>query len=102
MAEYWIVAVRHTGGAISHVRCREYLTSSKSLGDNQDVTRQVVINALRDGNVFKTAVAIKMPNGDPGWQTMATVIEVVINGTSYIKTVRDNTKVDNLGSLPSF
>lgn len=60
-------------------------------------SRQQVVQDIESGKSYMTIF-----KGANGWQKGQLVEVIVVNGQKFIKTIRDNTPRDNLGSLPEF
>ncbi|MEO8396784.1 MAG: DUF3892 domain-containing protein [Chloroflexota bacterium] len=72
--------------------------SEGGIGSAQVWMRQKVVDAINHGQTFVTSV-----QRNDGLFYKGAEIEVVrINNTDYIRTDRDSTTEDNLGSLPEF
>jgi hypothetical protein len=90
MATWYISAVRYNT-ARTHI---DSVRISQSGGATETWPRSKVVQTIEGGGEVWT---------NPTTTTQKAKVEVVvIKGTKYIKTVRDNTERDNLGSLPEF
>ena len=96
-ADYCITAVRYhePRTAILEVEIRP--DTGTQLGATQRVSRAAVVNAIRTGTTFVTAY---MRNGQ--WFRGEDVRIFQIHGEEYLRTDRDYTRADNLGSLPQY
>jgi hypothetical protein len=96
-ADYAITRVRfndkHTH--IDRVKIRE--DKGDSLGDEEERARSQIVSAIDSGTTFVSAFE---NNGK--WQKGQEVFVVEIHGERYMKTVRDDTKKDNVDNLPEF
>lgn len=96
-ADYCISDVRfnarHTH--IDQVKVRP--DNGQTIGEAEVYSRQTIINSIKNGITF---VSIFFRNNE--WHLGRPVFIVTIHGEEFIKTVRDNTKVDNLDDLPEF
>jgi hypothetical protein len=70
----------------------------ESLGTAVEFSRSEVVAAIKRGVTFVTT--FKGANGN--YQLGNSVFVIVINGSDYIKTVKDATEADNLDKLPEF
>jgi len=68
-----------------------------TIGDPQEMSRQQVINAINTGT---SVITIFMK--DNKWQKGAVVEVVKVDGERFLRTDRNQRKVDNLGELPEF
>jgi hypothetical protein len=96
-ADYLISAVRYNAAETHIEKVRVHVDNGDSVGPASEWTRAKVIAQLEAGYSF---VTILKSNGK--WQKGATVRIVVIHGEKFIRTDADQTKEDNLGSLPRF
>lgn len=80
---YYITSVCHGAKHIIKVK----------LSNGTIWTKQKVVTTINGGNEVKT----KAPNG-----RTAKVRTFKIKGVDYIRSVRDDTPIDNLGNLPKF
>lgn len=96
-ADYVIVAANRAddNSRISIVRRRPYL--GEKLGDPTIETRTEIIASIKDGKSHVTAYW-----KDKHWVQGEDVRVVNLGGTDFIRTDRNETKADNLGSLPKF
>ena len=93
---------------ISHVRYNDFKTHivqvkvHPDLGDSLGVPgtweRADVLDSLRNEESFCTIIK----GTDNKWNHGAKVEIFTLNGTDYIKTVKDSIEKDNLGKLPTF
>jgi hypothetical protein len=97
-ADYCISAVRFNSRHTHIDRVRIYPDDGEKLGTSSEASRPDVISAIRDGKTFVTI----FKNTKGTWDKGQSVFIVKIAGDEYIKTVRDNTTVDNLDNLPEF
>lgn len=96
---YQIVAVRLATDVnpnyqhISMVRCRyvDLLTRQTLIGD---FDRQYIANQIEDG---QATAHVQIPG-----TTVGVMVERWPNGNKYLRTHSDNTRADNLLSLPRF
>jgi hypothetical protein len=72
--------------------------NGEKLGAVEVRKRQDIVDAIKRGQTFVTATKGNTNSYDQG----AKVEIVRINNTEYIRTDRDSTTEDNLGSLPEF
>lgn len=97
-ADYLISQVQYNAEGSHIVKVLAHVDNGESVGAGTEATRQIVIARLDAGSTFCTITK----NSDGKWQKGAAVFAVTIDNVRYIKTVADNTKKDNLGSLPRF
>jgi hypothetical protein len=99
-ADYLISAVRYNQAGTHIDRVMSHPDNGDSVGTGSEVTRQRVVALLDGGTTFMTIY--KNPNDSNKWVRGAEVGIVTIDGTKYIRTDADKTKLDNLGDLPTF
>ncbi len=84
---------------IDKIRYRVFL--GEYIGDMEtEMTREKVISEIKSGITFCTITKSKDREGY--WNKGAIVIIDKVNGVEFIKTVADQSKVDNLDNLPRF
>lgn len=97
-ADYCISNVRYDS-PITHI---EQVKVRQDLGDSLGVPstwdKDDVLDTLRNNESFCTIT----DGSNNKWEKGAKVEIITINGTDYIKTVKDSTEKDNLGKLPTF
>ena len=96
-ADYGISEVRFNPTHKHIVALRIRPDQDTGFGPSSDVTREAVVQAIRDGTTF---VTIFMKNQK--WSRGQPVYIVKINGVDYLKTVDNGRAEDNLDDLPEF
>jgi Protein of unknown function (DUF3892) len=97
-ADYLISAVSFNYAHTHIDKVRAHVDNGDSVGTAKDYDRQTVVSAIEKGTTFMTI----FKGTDGQWKKGMAVFIVPIGGVKYIKTVADNTKVDNLDNLPEF
>lgn len=97
-ADYLISAVRYNEAETHIEKVRVHSDNGESVGSASEWTRAEVVSRLEAGYSFVTI----FKKSDGNWRKGATVRIVVIHGEKFIRTDADQTKEDNLGSLPRF
>lgn len=98
-ADYLISKVQYNAADTHIVKVLSHPDNGETVGTGVEVTRQTVVTRLESGSTFMTITAGTDANT---WNKGAKVRIVTVEGVKYIKTVADDTKKDNLGSLPRF
>jgi len=98
-ADYLISAVRYNAAEthIDQVRC--HTDQGDSVGSPVNKARQTVVASIESGTTYAT---IYKDSNSSSWNRGADVRVVRIDGTNYIRTDADKTKMDNLGNLPRY
>ena len=97
-ADYLISAVRYNQADTHIVAVLVHPDNGDTFGDGSPETRKYVLEQIKAGSSFVTIFA----TNDSKFKLGARVEIVTIDSTEYIKTVPDETRKDNLGSLPPF
>jgi hypothetical protein len=97
-ADYLISQVQYNTAETHIVKVLSHIDNGDSVGAGTEETRQTVVTRLNSGSTYMTITMGK----DQKWHKGAAVEIITIDDVKYIKTVADNTKKDNLGSLPRF
>jgi hypothetical protein len=97
-ADYCISAVRFNSAHTHIDRVQTYPDLGEKLGSMVEIDRARVVSAIKGGTTFVTIFR----NSEGNWRLGQRVYIVKISGIEYIKTVEDNTTVDNLDKLPEF
>lgn len=97
-ADYLISQVQYDVEETHIVKVLSHIDSGDSIGPGTEVRRQTVVDRIEGRSTYMTITK----NADGKYQKGAAVRVITVDGTKYIKTVPDNTKKDNLGSLPRF
>ena len=97
-ADYCIFAVRVNTHRTHIDRVQAFPDKSDSFGTAVEFSRLDVVAAIKRGTTFVTV----FKGADGNYKLGNAVFIVLINGSEYIKTVTDNTPVDNLDNLPEF
>jgi len=99
-ADYLITGVRYN----SDETFIALLEIRKDLGDKPDkpenYTRERIIDAIEKNITFVTSVLRKNDKNEDVWRKGADVSIIEIDNTKYLRSDRNLTKNDNLGSLP--
>jgi Protein of unknown function (DUF3892) len=97
-ADYLISAVRYNN-AESHIDAVQYREDlGEKAGKLLQAARTDIVSMIGEGKSFMTVM-----HDDKDELIRGAAVQVIeIDGVEYIKTVADNTKVDNLGDLPRF
>lgn len=96
--DYGISTIRYNSAGTHIDQVRIHQNNGGAVGPAGVWSREQVVSALKSN--YKIITLTKNKEGK--WFVGAQVIIVVIAGNEYIKTVRDSTTRDNLGSLPTF
>lgn len=96
-ADYCISAVRYnsTGAHIEKVEVR--VDNGDTIGTPTEASKNDVVTSIESGKTFVTITK----NGT-SWNEGEDVRVINVNNNKYLRTDRDNTPADNLGSLPRF
>jgi hypothetical protein len=97
-ADYLISQVQYSEDETHIVNVMSHVDNGESVSAGSVVSRGTVVSRIDSGNTYKTITK----GTDGKWQEGAAVQVITIDSVKYIKTVADNTKKDNLGSLPRF
>jgi hypothetical protein len=97
-ADYLVSKVQYNAADTHIVKVMSHVDNGDTVGTGSEATRETVINRLGNGSTFMSITK----GSDGKWNRGAPIKTVTIGGTKYIKTVADDTKKDNLGSLPRF
>ena len=97
-ADYCIFSVRFNTSRTHIDRVRAYPDNGDSFGSAIEFSRAGVVSEVKGGTTFVTT----FKGTDGKYKLGNTVFITIINETEYIKSVRDNTPVDNLDNLPEF
>ena len=96
-ADYLISAVQYNQAETHIVKVRTRVDNGDTVGAQEEMLRSRVVSLIEAGYSFCTIYA-----SDGKWTKGAEVHTVTVNGVKYIRTDRDATARDNLGSLPRF
>ncbi|MGA7743883.1 MAG: DUF3892 domain-containing protein [Polyangia bacterium] len=96
-ADYCISAVQYTKDHTRIIKVEVRRDNGETIGNPSEETRQGVIDAIRKGVTFVTIF-----KNDGKWKKGAEVGVVKIDGESFIRTDKNQRKVDNLDELPEF
>lgn len=96
-ADYCIHCVAYTKDGVRIATVGVFPDLGDTLGLSQTWHRTQVVTALGTGKTFVTIW--KAANGK--WKKGATVVSFTKDGETFIRTDGNDTKEDNLGSLPS-
>ncbi len=97
-ADYLISEVQYNEEETHIVNVKSHVDEGEKVGAGTVTSRSTVISRIEGGNTYKTITK----GSDEKWHQGASVQVITIEEVKYIKTVADNTKKDNLGSLPTF
>ncbi len=99
-ADYLISKVRYNEADTHIINVLVHPDQGDSVGTGIQETRQQVVDLLAGGTTFATIY--KKTDHSSKWTRGAEVQIVTVDGIKYIRTDADQTKRDNLGSLPRF
>lgn len=97
-ANYGISAVRYNSKGTHIDQVQYHADNGDTIGSSNVCSREQVISALERGYTFVTILKDSAGN----WTKGSKVEIVTVHGTKYIRTDRNSTASDNLGSLPRF
>jgi len=97
-ADYCISAVRYTQDGAKIALVRVHRDTGESISASEDMSRDRAISLLRAKSTFCTI----LKNSEGKWLKGADVSLVGSWPNEYIRTDKNNTTRDNLGSLPTF
>jgi hypothetical protein len=93
--DYAITAVDMSSNGDRISRVRVYEVGEDALLNGQEMIRSRAVDLVKENDV---TTALKNDNGK--WVVGEDVHVIVVDGTEYIRTDRNNTPADNLGNLP--
>lgn len=97
MTDYYIYAV-HYSDDHSNIKNVRYTSKLDGPHLNADLSRDEVIKSIDLGIPFFTSYQ----NSNKVWVVGKPIIVETINNEKYIKTEKNNKKIDNLGNLPEY
>jgi hypothetical protein len=97
-ADWLISAVRYDSDHSRIVKVLAHVDNDDSVGSGQEQTRAAVVSSIEGGKTYSTIT--KSPDGK--WRRGEDVRVVTVGGEKFIRTDANQTKGDNLGSLPEF
>ena len=96
-ADYVIVGIRYNDDHSRIVAVKRRPDQGEKLGGEVRVGKKDIIDGISAGHTHITAY---WSNGS--WSRGEDVRVIRVDGTDFIRTDRNRTKVDNLGELPEF
>ena len=97
-ADYLISAVRYNTDHTHITDLMVHEDKGDKVGKGEIYSRQATVDAINNGTAFVTIY--KGSNGN--WKKGQKVFVILVNGTSYLKTVDNGKEEDNLENLPEF
>mgnify|MGYP001473509600 CR=1 FL=1 len=97
-ADYCVTAVRFNEDHTHIDRVKRHCDNGDTLGPEIEATRADVVGEIKKGTKYVTVVKNSAGKYDKGKDIFITIIEK----HEYLKTVPNNTPVDNLDNLPEF
>lgn len=97
-ADYLISAVRYSSNHTHIDQVKAHEDMGDSVGEGKIYSRQTVVDAINKGTTFVTIYT----NPEGKWNKGQKVFVIIVNGSSYLKTVDNKKEEDNLENLPEF
>ena len=97
-ADYGISAVQYNKEHTHITMARVHPDNEDRIGVSSDVTRQAIIDAIKNETTYVTIIQ----NAEGKWSKGQPVYIIKVNGTEFIKTVDNGKECDNLENLPEF
>lgn len=102
MSEYWVSHKRMDADNTRIVQVRAFIKEKDGLSSPSVYTRQQVIDSIEKNNRWITCIYSGKKDGRDYWKPGREIHVIVIKGTKFIRTDRNETEEDNLGELPDF
>jgi hypothetical protein len=96
-ADYLISAVRYDGDNSHIIKVKTHVDTGDGVDKPFEEKRETVISKLKNGKEYCTII-----KKDGNWKRGQMVHIVQVKGNEYIRTDKNETDKDNLGSLPEF
>lgn len=95
---YLISAVRYNTDHTHITDLMVHEDKDDKVGKGEIYPRQNIVDAINNGTTFVTIYK----DSDKNWKKGQKVFVIIVNGTSYLKTVDNGKEEDNLENLPEF